>query len=212
MDDNIIFDLSQRELDYFKGVLKLINPTANVEILLNIFQRCSNFNMIERIKTLIWKPDRKVAYDVDYIDLTSPDRVPLLSPNYTLSFKNNYLKYIAGVNPKCLFDKTEFKKFYCKKIEECIFDSKILESYFVNDHFELIYSALVKWAELLNRTSESVKKDDKKPKNDFEKLNWYYTLNGVDMLFGIPISILNSKHFNDFLIMMWSTVEARKEV
>lgn len=202
MDENILYELNASELEYFKKVLYLINPETNIEKTMAYFQKCNNYAIVEKIKTLIWRPEKKVPFDVDYIDLTT-DRFPILSPNYTLTFTDNYLKYIALVNPQQLFDKKAFEEFYLKQLKNCIFDEKILKGYFIKDNFEKIYLAMKTWIELLEI------KDDK-PKS-MEELNWNFNLEGIDMLFGIPINQKNSKHFNDFMLDMWIFVEARKD-
>lgn len=202
MDENILYELNVSELEYFKKVLYLINPETNIEKIMTYFQKYNNYAIIEKIKTLIWRSEKKVPFDVDYIDLTT-DRSPILSPNYTLTSTDNYLKYIALVNPQQLFDKKAFEEFYLKQLKNCIFNEKILKGYFIKDNFEKIYLAMKTWIEL-----NEIKDDNPK---SMEELNWNFNLEGIDMLFGIPINQKNSKHFNNFMIDMWIFIEARKD-
>lgn len=209
MEENILYELNTDEIEYFKKVIHLINPGADVEKLMVYFQQSHNQAIVDKMKTLIWRSEGKVPFDVDYIDLITY-RSPILSPNYTLTFSNNYLKYIALVNPQQLFNKKAFNKFYLKQLKNCIFDDDLVDGYFIKDNFEQIYLAIETWTGL-NKTWTGLNeiKDDK-PKS-MEELNWNFNVDGIDMLFGIPINQKNSKHFNDFMLDMWIFIEARKD-
>lgn len=202
MEENILYELNTDEVEYFKKVIHLINPGADIEKLMVYFQQSHNHAIIDKIKTLIWRSESKIPFDVDYIDLTT-NRSLILSPNFTLTFLNNYLKYIALVNPQQLFNKKAFHEFYLKQLKNCIFDDDLLDGYFIKDNFEQIYLALETWIGF-----NEIKND--KPKS-MEELDWNLNVDEIDMLFGIPINQKNSKHFNDFMLEMWIFIEARKD-
>jgi hypothetical protein len=201
-DDNILLELNQFELIYFKTFLKTINPECNIEQLMKSFMHSNNFSIVQKIKTLFWRPRNKIHFDVNYIEINNFDENYLLSPNYTISFKNNYLKYIASINPKISISEKAFFEFYITEIERCIYiPHKLRENNFIIEHGKQIYNALKTWNDITN---------NKENKNRLDDLNWNIEYFGEKWLFGIPISEKNSKNFNEFMLNAWIFFEAHK--
>lgn len=201
-DDNIIFELNQNELMYFKNFLKTINPECNVEQLMKTFMRSNNFSIVQKIKTLFWRSRNKIHFDVNYIEINNFNENYLLSPNYTISFKNNYLKYIAVINPKIFVNEKTFFEFYITQIEKCIYlPNKLRDNNFIVEHCKQIYTALQTWNIMTNNN----KNEDK-----LEDLNWDIDYFGEKWLFGIPINEKNSKNFNEFMLDAWIYFESHK--
>lgn len=202
-DDNILFDMNQNEIQYLKNFLKNINPECDTDQLLKMFMRWNNFGIVQKIKTLFWRPKNKIHFDVNYIEINNAYGNFLLSPNYTISFKNNYLKYISIINPKISVDEKTFFEFYIKEIEKCIYvPNKIRENDFIIEHCKQIYKAIQTWNSITNNSKNEQKLED---------LNWNIEYLGENWLFGIPISEKNSKNFNEFMLGAWSFLESNDE-
>lgn len=202
-DDNILFDMNPNEIQYFKNFLKTINPDHDTEQLLKMFMKWNNFGILQKIKTLFWKEKEKIPFDVNFIEINGEYENLLLSPSYTISFKNNYLKYISVINPKILIDEKTFFEFYISEIEKCIYvPNKIRQNSFILEHAKQIYKAIQTWNEITNNS----KNEDK-----LEDLNWNIEYLGEEWLFGIPISKKNSKNFNEFMLSGWSFLESNEE-
>lgn len=202
-DDNILFDMNPNEIQYFKNFLKTINPDHDTEQLLKMFMKWNNFGILQKIKTLFWKEKEKIPFDVNFIEINGKYENLLLSPSYTISFKNNYLKYISVINPKILIDEKTFFEFYISEIEKCIYvPNKIRQNSFILEHAKQIYKAIETWNEITNNS----KNEDK-----LEDLNWNIEYLGEEWLFGIPINKKNSKNFNEFMLSGWSFLESNEE-
>ena len=198
-DDNILFDMNQNEIQYFKNFLRTINSNCDTEQLMKMFMRLNNFGILQKIKTLFWKPKDKIHYDVNFIEINGYYDNLLLSPNYTISFMNNYLKYISIVNPKIVIDEKTFFEFYIKEIEKCIYvPNNIRKNQFIIEHANQIYKAIQEWNNITNNS---------KNENKLEDLNWNTKYSGEEWLFGIPINKKNSKNFNEFMLNGWSFME-----
>jgi hypothetical protein len=199
MNENIISFLSTDELNYFKYFLKLINPEVNVDELMELFMKCSNENIKDRIKTLVWRTSKRVNYDVPYIDLRQNELI-LLSPNYILTNKNHYLKYIAMVNPKLQeFNIEKFAEFYYFKLGEIITDKSLLESEFIVKHAECISRAIKYWITITIHNPGSSKM--------FEDYDWEMFDNNHERLFGLPISKKNSSKLNNYLLEIYIALD-----
>lgn len=202
-NDNILFDLNQNEIRYFKNFLKTINPNCDTDQLIKTFMKCNNYGILQKIKTLFRKPNNKIQFDVDYIEINGDYENLLLSPNYTISFKNNYLKYISIINPKISINEKTFFEFYINEIEKCIYvPNKIRENTFITAHAKQIYNAISVWNDITNNS---------KNENKLEDLNWNINYLGEEWLFGIPINKKNSKNFNEFMFNGWAFLEANIE-
>ena len=193
METNTFNTLNESEKQYLERYLRKINKSTNINDMFKYFEKSSDEQAFAKIRTLTWNLENRLNYDSKIIDYSC--KLPMLvSPNYSITVHNDFISYVAMVNPLMDYPRIDFIKYGIERIQKILEDPSILENKIFMQHFNMMYDAVKYWKYLSRGVHQ------KHP----DKFNWV-----IDnfWLFGIPIHAKNSKHFNQFLIKSWFYIQ-----